>query len=108
MPELDGLAVTLIIGGIALAIAAPFLVRVRLFLPLPETPFGRGAGLVANEAFAWVMILSGITKLLGSGPLSDFLNGAITIIIIVFAMAVIGGVLAEATNSDRKDPRSDY
>ncbi len=106
MPGLDGLAVALVIGGIALAIASPFLVRVRLFLPLPVTPFGRGAGLVANEAFACVLILSGIINMLGSAPLSDFLNGARTIICIVFAMAVIGGVLAEATNPDKKDPGS--
>jgi|GEM_PF-1829337 hypothetical protein len=107
MPGLDGLALALVIGGIVLAIAAPFLVRVRLFLPLPETPFGRGAGLVSNEAFACALILSGITKLLGSDPLSDFLNGAKTIIFIVFAMAVIGGALAEATNPEKKDPGSE-
>ncbi len=91
MPEIDGLAVVMVIGGFALAIAAPFLVRVRLYLPLPVTPFGRGAGLVGNEAFACALILSGIINMLGSGPLSDFLNGARTIIFIVFAMAVIGG-----------------
>lgn len=52
MPELDGLALALVIGGIAFAIAAPFLVRVRLFLPPPQTPFRRGAALVGNEALS--------------------------------------------------------
>ena len=107
MHGLDGLAVAMVIGGIVLVIASPFLVRVRLFLPLPVTPFGRGAAFVSNEAFACVLILSGITKLLGSGPLSDFINGARTMIFIAFAMAIIGGARAEAANPDRKFPGSE-
>ena len=106
MPELDGIAVALIVAGVVLAVAYPLVSHVRLFLALPRTPFGRGAAIVGEEAFACILILSGIIKLLGSSPLFDLLNGARTIIFIIFALSIVGGGLAEATNPDRRDPGS--
>lgn len=90
MSRLESIAWIEIIGGLILVIAFPLLLRIRLFLPLPKTPFGRGAGIIAEEAFACGLIMTGIIGLIGRTPLSDLFYGARTILFVVFVMAVIG------------------
>jgi hypothetical protein len=99
MPHLDGLALAMIVIGLVCAIALPFATHanVRLNLPPPRTPFGKGAAYVADEAISCVFILGGIDRLLGASPLSEPLDEIQVFALIIFAMATIGGAFADNT-----------
>ena len=99
MPHLDGLGLAMIVIGLVCAIALPFATHanVRLNLPPPRTPFGKGAAYVADEAISCVFILGGIDRLLGASPLSEPLHEVLVIVLIILFMAVIGGAFADNT-----------
>lgn len=92
--------------GLIIAIAAPFLSNVRLYLPLPRTKFGRRAAVVANETLACGFILGGITGLLGVTPFSAMLHDVQVIAFIVFVMVFframfIDGVIFREENENK-------
>ena len=89
-------SIGLISIGLILAIAAPFLSNVQLYLPLPRTKFGRRASVVANEALACVFLLGGITGLLGAAPVSAMLHDVQVITLIVFVMVFFGALFIDA------------
>ena len=86
-----------VVVGCLLTVFAPRLARVRLFLPVPRSPFGRGAVVVAGEAFAAILILSGLSGLLGRSPLTDLFGFLIGISFVIGVLAVIGGWFAESS-----------
>jgi hypothetical protein len=81
--------------GLIIAIAAPFLSNVRLYLPPPRTKFGRRAAVVANEALACVFLLGGITGLLGATAFSAMLHDVQVIVMIVFVMVFLGAMFID-------------
>jgi hypothetical protein len=82
--------------GLILAIAAPFLSNIQLYLPPPRTKFGRRAAVVANEALACVFLLGGITGLLGATAFSAMLHDVQVFVMIVFAMVFFGAMFIDA------------
>ena len=106
MPYLDGLAVATIVCGLVLAVIFPFLARARIGLlrRLPRTPFGRGATIVADETGACLLILTGLMRLLGHSSLSELISEISILVGIMFVMAVIGVMVAEATNPETNSP----
>jgi len=84
--------------GLILAIAAPFLSNVRLYLPPPRTKFGRRAAIVANEALACVFLLGGVTGLLGVTPFSAMLHDIQVSAFIVFVMVFFGAMFIDAVS----------
>jgi len=88
MPHLDGLGVALVVIGLTIAIAAPFLSGVRLYLQPPTTTFGRRAAIISGGAFAIICILRGIETFLGNSPTSIMLREVEAMLAIVSVMAL--------------------
>ena len=89
-------SIGLITIGLILAIAAPFLSNVRLYLPPPRTKFGRRAAVVAEEALACGFLLGGIAGLTEATPFSAMLHDAQVIVTIVFVMVFFGAMFVDA------------
>lgn len=101
MSEPKYILVGSIILGVLLVGLAPYLSRVRTFLPPPRSVPGKVASIVAGEAIACVFITSGLNGLMSSSLLSSLLSEATTFTFIIFVMAIFAGFILEAAHRDQ-------
>ncbi len=90
-----------IVCGVLIALNAPRLARMRLYLAPPHSTFGRGALTVAMEAFAVGLVVNGLCRLLPTSSVVDILSLIGTLAFIAGFMAILAGALAEITLQKR-------
>lgn len=95
-----------IILGTVLAACSPHLSKTRIFLPLPRSHPGRVASIVAEEALACVLIVSGVNGLMTDSPVSGLLQTIATLAFMIFILAVIVGVIVEAQHRAQHPPET--
>jgi hypothetical protein len=104
MPEPGYVPVGSIILGILLAACSPYLSKIRIFLPPPRSHPARVASIVAEEALACILIVSGTNGLITDSPISGLLQTIATLAVIAVILAVIVGMFVEAQHKAEHPP----